>query len=88
MVECMPRVELYTETFMDSESMKKSVSAFYISVLRFWTRACKFYRRHRLWNFGRILWKDFNAEFGDLAVEMRRTQKLVESMLTTFNYVL
>lgn len=70
MIECLPRVELYSQTFMDSSLVCDCVNAFYVSVLRFWSRACKFYRRGRLWNFIRTGWKDYDTEFHMLEVEM------------------
>ena len=79
MVDCLPRIELYTETFMDSDLVRACVSAFYTSTLRFWTRACKFYRRHRLLNFIRVIWNDFDAEFSDLEVQMIENRDRVES---------
>ena len=80
MVDCLPQIELYTETFLDSEMVKASVSSFYVSTLRFWTRACKFYRRHRLLNFIRVIWNDFDVEFGELEVNMIENRDRVESM--------
>ena len=80
MVDCLPQIELYTETFLDSEMVKACVSSFYIATLRFWTRACKFYRRHRLLNFVRVIWNDFDAEFSELEVNMIENRDRVESM--------
>ena len=80
MVDCLPQIEIYTETFLDSEVVRASVSAFYTSTLRFWTRACKFYRRHRLLNFIRVLWNDFDAEFSELEINMIENRDRVESM--------
>lgn len=70
MIECLPRVELYSESFMDSSLVCGCVDAFYISVLQFWSRACKFYRRGRFWNFIRTGWKDYDTEFRKLEQEM------------------
>lgn len=78
MTECLPRVELYTGTFLDSSMVQECVNAFYCSVLRFWTRACKFYRRRRLWNLGRVVWNDYEAEFGELELDMVRCRERVE----------
>ena len=80
MTECLPSIELYTDTFLDSSLVQDCVTAFYSSFLRFWTRACKFYRRHRLWNFVRVIWNDYNAEFGDLEVKMVRYRDRVEGL--------
>ena len=82
MVDCLPQVELYTETFFDSEVVRAIVTAFYTSTLRFWTRACKFYRRHRLLSFIRIVWNDFDTEFGELEIDMLENRDRLESMPT------
>ena len=84
MVECLPRVELYTKTFLGSRLVQDSVTAFYCSALRFWTRACKFYRRHRLWNFVRVIWNDYDVEFSELEVDMVRCQHQVQGQPKTF----
>lgn len=78
MIECLPRVELYSKTFMNSSLLCGCVSAFYVSVLRFWSRACKFYRRGRFWNFLGIGWKDYDAEFQELEVEMVANRDRIE----------
>ena len=70
MIECFPRVEMYSGTFMDSSLVCGCVNAFYVSVLRFWSRACKFYRRNRFWNFVRTGWKNYDIEFRVLETEM------------------
>ena len=85
MVDCLPQIEIYTDTFLDSEIVRACVGAFYISTLRFWTRACKFYRRHRLLNFIRVVWNDFDAEFGELEVNMIQNRERVESMPKTLH---
>lgn len=79
MIDCLPRVEIYTETFLESGLVQDCVNAFYISVIRFWARACKFYRRHRLWNFLRATWNDFDTEFSDLELDLLRNRDKVES---------
>ena len=63
---------------MDSSLVQDYVNAFYCSVLRFWTRACKFYRRHRLWSFVRVVWNDYDAEFAELELEMVKCRDQVE----------
>ena len=78
MIECLPRVETYSEAFLESSMVQDGVSAFYSSVLRFWTRACKFYRRRRLWNFVRVIWNDYDAEFKELEMDMVRCRDRVE----------
>ena len=81
MTECFPNVELYAEAFRDSRLIQDCVNDFYTSVLRFWTRACKFYRRHRLWNFVRVVWNDYEAEFGDLESDMVRCRNRIQCEL-------
>ena len=83
MVDYLPQVELYTETFLDSELVRACVNAYYVSTLRFWTRACKFYRRHRLLNLIRVVWNDFDAEFSELEIGMIDNRDRVESMTPT-----
>ena len=126
-IDCLPRIELYTETFLDSSLVRECVNTFYVSVVRFcrssliliflfelfWdleacfedlgyrdasqnychpqlraatkkttfsgARACKFYRRRRLWNFLRIIWNDFDTQFSNLEVDMERNRDKVES---------
>ena len=80
MVDCLPQVELYTETFLDSDLVRACVNAYYFSTLRFWTRACKFYRRHRLLNFIRVIWNDFDAEFSELEIAMIDSRDRVQRM--------
>lgn len=80
MVDCLPQIELYTETFLDSDLVRACVNAYYVSTLRFWTRACKFYRRHRLLNFLRVVWNDFDTEFSELEIAMIDNRDRVQSM--------
>lgn len=78
MVECLPRVELYSETFMDSSLVRDCVDAFYVSALQFWSRACKFYRRGRFWNFIHTGWKDYDIEFRKLEENMDKNRDRIE----------
>lgn len=86
MAECLPRVELYTETFLESSLVRDCVNAFYSSVLRFWTRVCKFHRRHRLWNFVRVIWNDYEVEFRELEIDMVKCQGRVEGWFFKIHY--
>ena len=79
MTDYLPRIELYTEAFLTSSLVRGCVNQFYSSMLRFWTRACKFYSRHRLWNFVRVIWNDFDDEFRELQNDMTRSKDQVES---------
>lgn len=72
--DSFPIVELVTETFNHSELVCDHVVAFYTSVLRFWSKALKFYKRRRVFNILRA-WHDFDSEFGDLDRDMKRHGK-------------
>ena len=78
MIECLPRVEIYTETFRDSKLVQDSVEVFYSSVLRFWTKACKFYRRGGLYKAVRVVWNDYDVEFRQLESDMVGCQNRIE----------
>src|SRR5436190_10581790 len=79
MVEYLPRIELYTDIFLDSDLIRECVHGFYVSFLRFWARACKFYRRRRLWNIVRVCWNDFEFEFKEVEIEMNWNRERVEA---------
>ena len=70
-------VDLVTETFNSSELVCGHVVGFYTSVLTFWSKALKFYKRRRVFNILRA-WHDFESEFGDLDRDMKRYRKLIE----------
>ena len=70
-------VDLVTETFNSSELVCGYVGDFYKSVLTFWSKALKFYKRRRMFNLLRV-WHDFESEFGDLDRDMKRYRKLIE----------
>ena len=75
--DSFPIVELVTETFNSSELVCGHVADFYTSVLRFWSKALKFYKRRRLFNIIRA-WHDFDSEFGDLDRDMKRYGTMIE----------
>ena len=70
-------IDLVTETFNFSELVCGHVVKFYTSVLTFWSRALRFYKRRRIFNILRA-WHDFESEFGDLDRDMKRHGKLIE----------
>ena len=70
-------IDLVTETFNSSELVCGQVVKFYASVLTFWSRALRFYKRRRIFNILRA-WHDFESEFGDLDRDMKRYRKLIE----------
>lgn len=78
MVDCLPWIEIYGETFAESALVRDCVVGFYVSVIEFWTQACKFYRRRRLWRKARGVWENYDTEFGLLEKNMISTAKKVE----------
>lgn len=58
------------KTFRDSALVSGCVVDFYASVIQFWTQACKFYRRRRLWRSFRKVWDNYDLEFGLLETRM------------------
>lgn len=77
-IDCLPQVEIYTTTFLEYELLQTCVHDFYVSMLRFWTKACKFYERRRLWKIFMSVWVDYDAEFQALESELKRTTECVE----------
>lgn len=78
MTDCLPRIEIYADAFLESTLVADCVNAFYVSAIRFWAKACKFYRRRRLWKILHVIWNDFDTEFGDLEADMIRNRDRVE----------
>ena len=64
----MPRVDIYADAFSQSYLVQQGVHDFFVSVLHFWVKACKFYRRRAIWNFMRSTWNDYNLEFSRLEI--------------------
>ena len=81
MIDCLPRIEIYTETFLDSSLVADCVYAFYVSAIKFWAKACKFYSRRRLWRIFRVIWNDYDAAFHDLEADMIGSRDRVEGKL-------
>ncbi len=75
--DSFPIVELVTETFNHSGLVCDHAVAFYTSVLKFWSKALKFYRPRRLFNIIRT-WHDFDSEFGDLDRDLKRHGQNIE----------
>ena len=80
-VQYLPSIEIYTELFSDSVLIQDCVSDFYCSLLRFWTKACKSYRRRHLWRFQRA-WAGYDARFGELEDDMIRYRERLEKLAT------
>ena len=77
MVNCLPRIEVYADIF-DSPLVHNSVNAFYNSMLRFWIRACKYYRGRRHWRLFRVAWNDCASKLQELEQEMTENRDRVE----------
>ena len=75
--DSFPTVELVTDTFNHSDLVCGHVVDFYTSVLKFWSKALRFYKRRRIFNILRA-WHDFDSEFGDLGRDMKRYGKAIE----------
>jgi len=73
-----PRVEIYLESFSTSKIVQESVHELFLAILNFWTKACKFYRWRRLWNFLRSTWNDYELEFARLEKAMMVTLEQVD----------
>ena len=77
MVECLPWIEIYEKTFVDSALVHGCVVDFYESAIHFWIQACKSYRRYRLWKMGRKIWEDYDTEFSLLETKMFNCEKKI-----------
>lgn len=75
---CVENTSCSGTIFHDSDCRMKNVIANSCNFLG--ARACKFYRRHRLWNFLRATWNDFDTEFSDLELDLVRNRDKVESL--------
>lgn len=77
MAEFLPRTNFYTKLLADSPNFQETIYKLYVSIIRFWARAIKFYKQRRLWNFVKI-WSDFDVEFGAFELDIRQCQEKIE----------
>ena len=70
--ESLPVVGLLAETFAHSDLVVDCIVRYYCSILRFWRKALKHYRRNKIINLFRGAWYDYNSEFGDFEGDMKR----------------
>ena len=77
-IDSLPRLEIYTGSFTNSQLLKDCVIDLFVAILQFWNRACKFYRRKRLWTLARSSWTDYDIEFSRLELAMNRNLQRVE----------
>ena len=78
LLESLPRVDIYADTFSQSYIVQQGVNDLFVNVLHFWVKACKFYRRRAIWNFMRSTWNDYNSEFQKLEASMTRAADRIE----------
>ena len=80
MLESFPRVEIYADVFAVSSLVQEAVHDLFVSMLYFWTKACKFYRRRVLWNFVRGIWNDYDSEFSRFEIAMTGALSRIEKV--------
>ena len=76
--DSLPRVNIYADAFSQSDLVQHGVNDLFVSVLHFWVKACKFYRRRAIWNFMRSTWNDYNSEFSKLEASMTSAVDRIE----------
>ena len=77
-IDSLPRIEIYIELFTESQLLQDCVIDLFVAILQFWNKACKFYRRRRLWTLARSSWTDYDIEFSRLELAMNRALQRVE----------
>ena len=78
LLDSLPRVNIYADAFSQSNLVQHGVNDLFVSVLHFWVKACKFYRRKAIWNFMRSTWNDYNSEFSKLEASITRAVDRIE----------
>ncbi|KAI9166477.1 Vegetative incompatibility protein [Paramyrothecium foliicola] len=78
MINSLPRVEIYADTFPTSSLVQDSIHDIFVSSLQFWQKACKFYRRRKLFNLLRATWSNYDLEFSRLETAMKDALDRVE----------
>ena len=73
--ESLQVVELLAQTFSHSPIVSECVVKYYCSILHFWRKAIKHYRRRKFVNLIRGAWHDYSSEFGEFEVVMMRLRK-------------
>lgn len=73
----LPMLELYTEAFNSSKLIHGPVYHAYLSMIRFWSQALKFYNRNHSSGFFKSPWSNYHTEFKDLEDKMDRQFRLV-----------
>ena len=72
-----PTVEMLAKVFDHSDLVCSHVVAFYKSVLHFWSKALKYYKRRRVFRYLHV-WHDFESEFGDLDHDIKWHGEAIE----------
>lgn len=73
--ESLSIVELLGDTFVHSELVQHSVVEYYSSILLYWRKALKFYRRPKIIILLRGVMHDHNSELGNFEDRMNRLQE-------------
>ena len=84
-IQCLPAIEIYAETFSNSGLVQGCISDFYCSLLRFWIKACKSYHRRHLWRFQKA-WSGYDEKYGELEEDMARYQERLEKLATVQHF--
>ena len=73
--ESLQVVELLANTFRHSPLVSECVVNYYCSILHFWRKAIKHYRRRKFFQFIRGAWHNYDSEFGDFEAKMMRLRE-------------
>lgn len=63
---------LLADTFAQSDLVSDCIVRYYCSILRFWRKTLKHFRRNKIINLFRGAWYNYDREFGDFEHEMKR----------------
>ena len=73
--ESLQVVDLLAETFAHSQLVSGYIVKYYCSILHFWRKAIKHYRRKKIINLLRGVWHDYDSEFGNFEEKMKRLRE-------------
>lgn len=83
--ESLQIVELLAETFSHSPIVGEYVVKYYCSILHFWRKAIKHYRRSKFVNLIRGALHDYNSEFGEFEAVMMRLRTETQEAAVAVN---
>lgn len=73
--ESLEVMKILAKTFKHSPTVQDSIVEYYCSILHFWRKAIKYYRRRKIVNLFRGAWHDYNSEFGTFEKKMNRLRE-------------